>query len=233
MPTRTSGPSSPSRSSARRPGRAPSGMLPGGVPARVNATVADNTHAGRGLSGRSPERLARQVPATGPPKLSRVGIIVWCPYHRMLPVPRSSRSARGTGGTMLPFRRGRPGTRLASPPSRRHGPGEDAHDHRVLPAPVGGSHDRSVPGVPAHQLGTGDRQVRARHPGPAPPRRRPRPERPPGRCPRTSHRALGCRRGAPPVGCRRLPFVPLPAATRWRAVARQGLFGRTGRAGEA
>ena len=27
--------------------------------------------------------------------------------------------------------------------------------------------------------------------------------------PRTSHRALGCHRGARPIGCQRLPFVPL------------------------
>jgi hypothetical protein len=66
---------------------------PGGVPARVNAAVADNTHVRRGLSGRFPGRLARQVPATGPPKLSTAGIIAWCPYHRMLPLPRISRSA--------------------------------------------------------------------------------------------------------------------------------------------
>lgn len=46
---------------------------------------------------------------------------------------------------------------------------------------------------------------------------------------RTSRRAVGCDRGAPPIGYQRLPFVPLPAATRWRAVARLGLFSRMGR----
>ena len=55
-----------------------------------NAAVADNARTGPGLiAGISLGPGAR----TGPPKPSRVGIIVWCPYHRMLPAPRISRAA--------------------------------------------------------------------------------------------------------------------------------------------
>src|SRR5437016_11751574 len=43
-------------------------------------------------------------------------------------------------------------------------------------------------------------------------------------------RMLGRDRGASPIGYQRLPFVPLPAAIRWRAVACQELSGRAGRA---
>ena len=72
-------------------------------------------------------------------------------------------------------------SRVRRGPRRRHGPGENAHDHRVQPVPVGRSHPRGVPGIPAHELGTGDRPVRARRPGQASPRYRPRPGRPSAR----------------------------------------------------
>ena len=65
-----------------------SGTLPGGVPARVNAAVTDNTHVRRGLSGRSPERLARRCRPLG--RRSFPGRHdLWCPYHRMLPLPQT------------------------------------------------------------------------------------------------------------------------------------------------
>src|ERR1700724_3866526 len=76
---RTSGSSSPSRSSARSPGRAPFGTLPGGVPARVNAAVADNTHVGRGLSGCSPG------PACTPSARHRAAEVVEGRHNRLVP----------------------------------------------------------------------------------------------------------------------------------------------------
>ena len=57
----------------------------------------------------SRDGLLRQVPATGPPKLSRAGIIAWCPYHRMLPVPRISRPPEGPAAPCSPSGAASPG----------------------------------------------------------------------------------------------------------------------------
>src|SRR5271165_3947973 len=105
-----------------------------------------------GLSGRFPERLARQVPATGPPKLFRAGIIVWCPYHRMLPLPQISR-----------------------PPEKQAKPAADITDWTALTpddffaAPTAACRAESVPAaaVPEteRRLAGGVLQARELHPG--------------------------------------------------------------------